>query len=389
MLRRWLVDGSSGSRKCVELAERELIELHRYRRTPDLFAGWLSDESVAMLRKTSDLQLHPDLHLSPFTTISEFTAFCKKNAHTSPGLNQVVEEIRAPQAWQFAEGDGVAIAIVDSGIKGTCSEFPQWKKLAGWSWDNSDPWIDAMGHGTMCAAIASASPEDANARLCGVAPKSTLLSCKTNNYLMSTILDAYEWIEDQKELFKCPVVVNNSFGFETEAEPLENGKPLKVNHPVASAVNRLVNVSGIPMVFAAGNNHDLARGKLCSPNTIWAWHSLDTVLTVAEVDENSQVRDYSSRGPGQWRAQSKVKPDCAAPTYGWILFGDKYDSAVKGWGTSGAAPQATGLIALLSERWPKEAPASLYDRVRKGCQRLNYPATCVGSGKIDCLNSVQ
>ncbi|MGD9647243.1 MAG: S8 family serine peptidase [Pirellulales bacterium] len=299
----------------------------------------------------------------------------------SPGLNQVLNEIKAPAAWQRASGKEVYIAIVDSGIHGAHPEFPDWKKAAGWSYDSSDPWTDPLGHGTMCAVIAAASAEP-NARLCGVAPDARLLACKTD-YQVSELIAAYEWIEDQRDALQPPIVVSNSFGFEQQTPPIDDKGELQPDNPLTTVIRRLV-ASGIPMVFAAGNNHDAAAPRVCSPNTIWAWNSLPEVLTVAEVNDQIEVHPCSSRGPGQWAEQEHPKPDCVAPTFGWIIFGQKYDAAVDGWGTSGAAPQAAGLLALMLQLQPDEPPAQLYYRIRDRCRALRSPHHCVGHGLIDC-----
>jgi len=234
----------------------------------------------------------------------------------------------------------------------------------------------------MCAAIAAGSPEG-NAELCGAAPDARLYSCKTD-YQLSSIIAAYEWIEDQLEQKDPPkIVVNNSFGHEGAAPPQHNGQSLPQDHPLALTIKRLV-AAGIPMVFAAGNNHDEKQPRSIKPNTIWAWNSLPDVLTVAEVDENLRVRPYSSRGPGEWAPAQSPKPDCSAPTYGWVLFGDGYGDAAEGWGTSGASPQAAGLLAMLRQQRPDLKPQALYQRIRDKCRALSEHKYQVGCGLLDC-----
>ena len=377
--RAWIVDGSHASARAFEAAARSATRIRRFRRTPRMFAGSLS-EATARELSASGFRLYPDIQLDPFPNQEDFARFCSSVHAPQPGLNQVVELINAPLAWKRATGEEVYIAVVDSGINGTHPEFPPWKSAGGWSYDATDPWTDWLGHGTMCAAIAAASPES-HARLCGVAPGANLYSCKTD-FSISTIIDAYEWIEDQHEAHQHPVVVTNSFGFDLDTPPEIEGQPVQQDHPLAVVIKRVV-ASGIPMVFAAGNSHPV-DAKQCSPNSIWAWNSMRDVFTVAEVDENLIVRPSSSRGPGQWADASSAKPDCSAPTFGWILYGNSYGKADDGWGSSGAAPQAAGLLAMLLQQRPDMAPADLYMRIRDTSRALPSPWHCTGSGLLDC-----
>ncbi|REK18430.1 MAG: hypothetical protein DWQ37_04155 [Planctomycetota bacterium] len=377
----WIIDGAVASDRHFEQALALASSVRRYRRTPRMFAGWLSRDVVDELTDATELRFFPDSQLTPFITAEQFRKFSTAKTAPAPGLNQVVQMVNAPSAWSRATGENVYIAVVDSGINGQHPEFPDWKKAGGWSHDGSDPWTDFSGHGTMCAVIAAGNPAR-RARLCGVAPNAKLYSCKTE-YRISEIIAAYEWVEDQRDAHQRPVVISNSFGYKVKDPPQENGMLIERDHPLCHVIRRVVG-SGIPMVFAAGNNHDPQQATQCTPSTIWAWNSMEEVLTVAEVDENHSVRPYSSRGPGQWASQHCPKPDCAAPTFGWILFDSTYKCAAEGWGTSGAAPQAAGLLSLLLERDPQAPAAVLYDRIRTSCRSLGAGRNCVGSGLIDC-----
>jgi len=381
----WLVDGSEASRTGFNAALAAATNVRRYRRRSHLFAGQLLRETVERFSANSGLRFFPDVRLAPYSSPLDpgrFQLHRRANGNVSPGLNEVVEQIRAPQAWPRATGRDVFIAIVDSGINGQHNEFPAWKKADGWSYDSSDAWVDPNGHGTMCAVIAAGCPRQSNSRLCGVAPDARLYSCKTD-YTTSVVLAAYEWIEDRHDEHGQPIVVSNSFGFDTALPPEIDGLPVHPDHPLAVAVQDLVD-RGLPVVFAAGNNHPENQPTICRPSSIWAWNSLPAVLTVAELDEREAVRPSSSRGPGQWAGPGQGKPDCAAPTYGWILFKNTYQDALDGWGTSGAAPQAAGLLAMLKEQRPQSAPPVLYERIRSRCRALGQPPNCVGSGVLDC-----
>ncbi|MGF1605970.1 MAG: S8 family serine peptidase [Rhodothalassiaceae bacterium] len=168
------------------------------------------------------------------------------------------------------------------------------------------------------------------------------------------------------------------------------------DHPYLGTVRAAVD-AGIPVIFAAGNNHFDVKcmhdPSACSPNTIWGANSDDAVLSVGTVNRAESNRDAStphansSRGPGQW-ARNHLKPDCVAPTYGETVWGNGY-RAMDWWGTSGAAPQAAGLAALLLSLKPSLTPQQVYDIIRESSRRLEGHGNCVGHGLIDCDAAVK
>jgi subtilisin family serine protease len=148
--------------------------------------------------------------------------------------------------------------------------------------------------------------------------------------------------------------------------------------------------AGIVVVYAAGNNHcDVLcnhDGTKCSPNTIWSVNSLDEVLSIGTVNWDNRMDSgqhaNSSRGPGEW-ANVHKKPDCVAPTYGEVIWGNDY-KVMEWWGTSGACPQVAGLAALLLSAEPGLTPAQVGKIIRETCRDIKLPKTCAGAGLIDC-----
>jgi subtilisin family serine protease len=297
----------------------------------------------------------------------------------------VMADNGAARAWATATGEGVTIAIVDTGVDGAMKDFPQ-RSPESYSPSFNTAWEDAVGHGTMCAAIACGSSE-VGGRYNGVAPSATLLSARTTLYGSDLYL-IYQRLLARKRAgnFTGGLVVSNSYGMYTCKSP---GVP--ENHPFLELV-RLCVQDGIVFVFAAGNNHAFG---LCgfpekdeNPNTIWSVNSIDEVITVGTVDwTRSNQRPgsehaNSSRGPGEWSVR-KDKPDLVAPTYGEVAWGGTYQP-MEWWGTSGACPQVAGLAALLLSHKPGLTPAQIQQIVRSSAKPLNAPAACVGAGLLDC-----
>jgi serine protease AprX len=362
---------------------------------PTLLVGAL-DETEARALERSGVQVYEDIEFEPFPGPSAKEFWDSPPDTAAPAaqlsLDDVLRHIRAPDAWTRTRGAGVTVAIVDTGICGQLREFPAAKRspidlqtaFAGHHWE------DTRGHGSMCATIAAGTTADGG-KFNGVAPDATVLSARTT--LVAT--DIYDIYDDLITLKRNgtvrSLVISNSYGLYT-CQP--SGVPR--DHPYLEIVLMAIG-DGIPVVFAAGNNHyDVACNHdptICSPNTIWAVNSHDQVISVGTVNAENSNRDRatphvnSSRGPGEW-AVGLPKPDCVAPTYGEVVWGCDY-RVMDWWGTSGACPQVAGLATLILSVNPLLNATQVADIIRSTCRDIGAPATCVGRGLIDCASAVE
>jgi subtilisin family serine protease len=345
----------------------------RFKRQSDVVATTLNDQELKLMQAQPGVEVHPDVQMQPL-----WQRTFGPSAPNTPGLDEVLDRIKAPQAWSRSRGKDVYVAIIDTGICGTMPEFSA-KKAGGWSWDGSDPWTDYQGHGSMCACIAAAG--SAGKFQGGVAPDAELYACKTQ-FFTSELIDIYEWLMDRRDEHGKPIIASNSYGFYVCGAPAG----IAPNHPYVDKLKQAI-AAGITVVFAAGNNHASCGGNplSCAPNTIWVWNSLDEVLSVGTMDQADKMWDYSSRGPGQW---SPSKPDCIAPTYGEVMWQCGYKNMPNGWGTSGACPQVAGLAALIASANPASAPAAIAARIRSTCDAHNSGPTCSGAGVINCDRAI-
>ena len=309
------------------------------------------------------------------------------------GLPEVMQQINAPAAWQHTRGEGVTIAIVDTGIQGTLREFAQARRspLDLTSFYHGQHWIDGQGHGSMCGAIAAGSKGDGG-KHDGVAPAANVISARSTLQATDLFLIYDELITAKRNgVVPGPLVVSNSYGLYTCAH-----NQLPAQHPYLDIILQAI-ADGIVVVFAAGNNHHDVTcnhpADQCGPNTIWAVNSHDQVISVGTVDANGSNRTLpnphvnSSRGPGEW-AQQLLKPDVVAPTYGEIVWGGGY-RVMDWWGTSGACPQVAGLAALMLSVAPALSPAQVADIIRATSGSGGARDNCVGHGLIDCGKAVQ
>jgi subtilisin family serine protease len=356
-------------------------------------------DDIQRLKESPDFEVYQDVQFNPFPVTSGPAEWWNRPPSPFPAagpppwatktMTDVMNHIRAREAWPITRGKGVTIAVVDTGTDPTTGEFPNRSPF-----DVSPAFTtasaDLVGHGSMCAAIACGSSETGG-RYRGVAPEATLLTARsTLNAADLYLIYQHLLREKKKGSFPGGLVVSNSYGLYT-CQPPE----FPEGHPYVDLIRRCV-AAGIVFVFAAGNNHAAGLCKYPAhddkPNTIWAVNSIDEVISVGTVDwnESNQVSGgehaNSSRGPGQW-STLRNKPDVVAPTYGEVVWGGGYQN-MEWWGTSGACPQVAGLAALMLAKNPALSPAEIKQKIGDSARKLPAPAACVGRGIIDCVGAL-
>jgi serine protease AprX len=290
-------------------------------------------------------------------------------------LADVVKLIQADRCWDAPIRDDVVIAVVDTGIDGSHPEFTGSVRAGSWEPPGDTPWTDWDGHGTMCAAIA-AGTQAGTGRYNGVAPGVRLVACKTR-FRDTELAAVYDYLTELVEEQKLRVVATNSYGIPSGAAPPPS------NSAFTEALDDAI-TAGVAVVFSAGNYH-AGHPQSCEPSTIWHYKCRADVLTVATCKLDHSVWSYSSRGPGE--LDSVEKPDVTAPTpaNGAVLYGDSVRVLANGWGTSGAAPQAAGLAALLFSRRASLTSAQVFDHIRESAVPTSPGRrACEGRGIINC-----
>ena len=228
-------------------------------------------------------------------------------------------------------GAGWRIAVVDSGI---CVRSPLLtdavEEARIFTGGSEHP---AFFHGT---AVASILAGQMWSDLEGVAPGVKLLDVRVFDEDSTTYEAVMAGLDYAIE--KRVNAVNMSFG---TAEPYE---------PLRGAV-RAMRVKGIIPIGASGNNGLIAGTE--SPS------DFREALCVGSVDSATKERSYfSAQGPSE---DGSAKPDLAA--YGGsggeaLVCGGLGESIIQVQGTSFAAPQVTGLLALLWEKF-RRSPEGL------------------------------
>lgn len=267
-------------------------------------------------------------------------------------------------------GDGVTIAIVDTGVDYTHPDLggglgPGYTVIGGFDFVNgdADP-MDNHGHGTHVAGIAA-----------GAAPDSRLLALKVldrNGFgLDSGVIRAIEFALDpdgDPGTDDGVDVINLSLGRPNDGN---------AGHPVVEAVERAV-AAGVVCVVAAGNDGTDGPASIAVPGTA------PSAISVGAYRAAGAVAAFSARGPAgarlsEGRPLVGVKPDLVAPGVAvrstWLSGAyQRLD------GTSMASPHVAGLAARAIQRRPDWSPARIKAQLMQSARDLGAAVWEQGAG---------
>lgn len=239
-----------------------------------------------------------------------------------------------PSVWSHSKGDGVTIAVVDSGV----AKHPDLESVVSDRRNfSSDPdAYDTLGHGTHVAGVIAA-----NGEMKGIAPGAKILSLKAIGHsgmgAFPRVAEALHYAVEAK----CDLVCIS----------LGATKP---DDSIHQAVMRAYE-AGIVVVCAAGND----GGKVRYPA------AFRECIGVGAVNNKGEVCDFSARGKEVF---------VAAPgediTSTWV--GDGYATVS---GTSMAAPFVVGVLALYAASVKSEG-----GRVTQESARTAIEKTCKDAG---------
>jgi len=279
-------------------------------------------------------------------------------AKPAPGesLPWGVDRIDAETAWGTSKGNGVKVAVLDTGIS---LSHPDLKDNinTNCSYNAIDPSKapeDQNGHGSHVAGTIAAVHNSIG--VVGVAPEASLcavqvLSASGFGYC-SDIIDGLTWI-----IGKGIKVANMSYGG-SEACELESEK-------LAEAY-----ANGITLVAAAGNNYGgPVDYPAADPN----------VIAVTAINSSNGFASFSSQG---------TEVDLTAPG---VAIPSTYKKA--GYktlsGTSMAAPHVSGAAALVLQNKPTSfAPADVKNCLQSTSEPLGLSANKQGAGLVDAEKAV-
>ena len=238
-------------------------------------------------------------------------------------------------------GNGVVIAVVDTGINSELDEFKD-KVIDTFSitGENYTHW-----HGTAVASV-----------IVSVAPDVKLLNVMVfqpdGSAYLSDILKGFDYIQRwHRSHIDVPLIVSNSWGISQEGWNCGGWKSPCV---ICEAVNSLTK-QGIAVVNAGGNDGAVHNAINCPGQAYYA-------LCVASVDENYNWSWFSSVGP---TTDGNRKPDVAEVGENVVVLDVSGRTKVAS-GTSFATPIVSALLALLMEKYgDKLSVEEYYDLIRE------------------------
>lgn len=294
----------------------------------------------------------------------------KLTLNESVPLVMGVEKFELPYRFKHRklEGQGIKVAVIDSGVDKTHPDFG-WriKQVKNFSGGHKYKGIE---HGTHVAGIIGGSGKASGYRYVGVAPRVNLYVGKVfiNSETPTSrpiIIDAILWAVRKKV-----DIINMSFG---DSQGCSDGTCILCK--TADYASR----QGITVVAAAGNGGP-AEGSISCPG------NARRAITVGATTKTKPVvvAGFSGRGS----PQQPNKPDVVAPG-DRIIATQPSQQYVAMSGTSMAAPHVSGIVALLSQaaqsvtRKSRPSPEEMKQFLTKAGHDLGEHSTAQGKGFIN------
>ncbi|MFB7182568.1 type VII secretion-associated serine protease mycosin [Streptomyces sp. NPDC056257] len=252
--------------------------------------------------------------------------------------------LRAEEAWGTTRGDGVTVAVLDTGVDDSHPD------LAGQVLEGTD--LIGMGagrgdrawarHGTAMASIIAGhghGPSRGQGVL-GIAPQARILPVrvileegdpgrgKARDSKGGALADGIRWAADHGA-----DVINLSLGDDSDSAHHEAGEDEAVQYALAK---------GVVVVASAGNGGE--TGDHVSYPAAYPG-----VIAVTAVDRRGKKAKFSTRN---WYAT------VSAPGVD-VVIADPDRSYYEGWGTSAAAAFVSGAAALIKAEHPDLSPAQI------------------------------
>ena len=269
------------------------------------------------------------------------------------------QAINIPSVWNGATpatGNGVTVAVLDSGVRDNHSDFPAGTVTPILINPRATGRNDKNGHGTHVIGIIKG--RDSLGRYIGVAPDAKIISIQiaddTGASRECDLIRGLQWVNQNKTAYNIKVV-NMSVNGSVPTSYLTS--------PICAAAETLWN-RGVAVVVASGNRGSVSNAvhfaPACDPH----------ILTVGALDNNQTasgtddcLATFSSRGttldsfskpevlaPGRMIVAPLSSSSCTlAEQFPSRIIDSKY---IRLSGTSMASPVVAGAVALLLERFP-------------------------------------
>lgn len=242
------------------------------------------------------------------------------------------KKLSIPEIWKKTRGEGVKVAVLDSGIDRT---HPEFKQAIAEGTNTRSPAFgveDSDGHGTHCAGIIGAR---GHGEVIGVAPACKLYPVKvingqTSPFKLRAFLEAMSWAVQKRV-----DVISISLGTEKDTE-----------NAILAAVEHAVQAN-IIVVAAIGNDGDDPPEPDQPPGDFPAVHP--ECISVGALNDDLTLDPITSRFPNI----TLCAPGRMVKST-WVA--GRYEQKT---GTSMAAPFVAGVAALLKSKRPAASPREI------------------------------
>lgn len=220
-----------------------------------------------------------------------------------------LRQIKATKAWSVSVGEGVTVAVLDSGVDGNHQDLIG-KVTSG---NGAEDLVDTLGHGTEVSGIIAANTNNTTG-IAGIGWKTNVLSLmitdESGQARVSTVVNAFDTAYE-----KGAKIIHISLSTNQYSRTLE-------------AAVQEAHARGILVVSTSGNT---GKDQIRYPS------GFDGVIGVGAVNAKNELESYSTTGE---------HVSLVAPGTGIFTTNPKsqYKSVT---GTSFAAPQVTGTAALI------------------------------------------
>jgi len=287
--------GTVRAAKRAAFAER-ITEEFRYL---DSFVANLTDVEVQSLRSDPSVRYVESADIMFFAL--DASAGAKHIAPMSHPANAQVTPygitmVRAPNLWPIAKGDGINVAIVDTGIDYTHPELKDhyqggFNAVTG----TNDP-RDDDGHGTHVAGTIGAA--DNGFGVVGVAPNVKLWSAKVLHPTASgqatgsnaQIAAGLNWVLSKKNELGGKWIVNMSLGQCTDIS-VSDQCSLTPSLTMQTACQNLAD-AGVLVFAASGNDSTATHAASVSYPAAFS-----SVIAVGALDSTQKIAIFSNQGP--------------------------------------------------------------------------------------------
>ena len=271
------------------------------------------------------------------------------------------------EAWQTTRGEGVTIAIIDSGIDAGHADLRgaviDGTDVSGAGTSAGSP-VAGSAHGTMVASLAAGRGSSSSAGVIGAAPEASILSVSLSFGAGkrpgdAQVADGVRWAVDHGADIISLSLTRNQLDWPTSWDEAF----------LYAEQNDVV-------VVAAAGNRGSGTDQVGAPATI------PGVLAVGGIDRAGRASDIAST--------EGITIGVMAPSEG--LVGAVPGGGHRYWqGTSGATPIVAGIAALVRAAHPELSAAAVVDRLVRSADPVTntVPDPDYGYGVVDAAAAVE